>query len=132
MTLLVIALLALGLITAFATWLSSRLRGRATEDEDIVQSAASCATCDGTSTRCEQECMMEAATKDIVYYEDENLDRFAGREGNSYDDDEVAEFSDVLYTMRPDEVQGWCRSLTLRGITLPDALKDEVLMILKD
>ena len=49
---------------------------------------------------------------------------------DEYTDDEVHEFADVLYTMRPDEVAGWNRSLILRGINLPDALKDEVIMLM--
>ena len=31
--------------------------------------------------------------------------------------------------MRSDEVAGWVRSLQLRGIELPDGIKDEVLLI---
>ena len=31
--------------------------------------------------------------------------------------------------MKSDEVAGWIRSLQLRGINLPDDLKDEVFMI---
>ena len=34
--------------------------------------------------------------------------------------------------MRQDEVQAWWRSLTLRGISLPDELKDEVIMLIDD
>ncbi len=94
--------------------------------------AASCATCDGTLSKCEQECMMEAATKEIEYFDDEELDVFAGRQSDSYDEQEVEQFSEVLHTMREDEVQAWCRSLTLRGISLPDELKDEVIMIIDD
>ena len=30
--------------------------------------------------------------------------------------------------MRADELAGWVRSLQLRGVELPDALKDEVVM----
>ena len=48
-----------------------------------------------------------------------------------YDDDETQQFADVLYTMRQDEVAAWCRSLTLRGINLPNALKDEVVMMIE-
>ncbi len=40
------------------------------------------------------------------------------------------EISDILYTMRDDEVAGWVRSLQLRGVPLPDALKDEVFLII--
>ena len=70
---------------------------------------------------------MEAATKEIEYYDDEDLDRFAGRDSDAYTDEEVEEFSEVLYTMQPEEVAGWSRSLILRGINLPNQLKDEVI-----
>ena len=82
--------------------------------------------------RCEQECMMEAATKEIEYYDDEELDRFKGREADDYSDEEVEEFSEVLYTMKPEEVAGWNRSLILRGINLPNQLKDEVVGFLSE
>ena len=70
------------------------------------------------------------AIKEIEYYDDEDLDRFAGREADSYTDEEVEEFSEVLYTMQPEEVAGWNRSLILRGINLPNQLKDEVINFL--
>ena len=76
--------------------------------------------------------MMEAATEDIEYFDDEELDDFAGRQSDSYDEQEVEQFSEVLHTMRQDEVQAWCRSLALRGISLPDELKDEVIMLIDD
>ena len=38
-------------------------------------------------------------------------------------------FSEVLYTMRHEEIADWCRSLTLRGINLPDQIKDETFML---
>jgi hypothetical protein len=34
--------------------------------------------------------------------------------------------------MRPQEVKGWARSLSLRGIEVPDQLKDELLMLMSD
>ncbi len=45
---------------------------------------------------------------------------------------EADQFSDVLYTMRQDEVAAWCRSLNLRGIQLPNQIKDEVVMMISD
>ena len=74
--------------------------------------------------------MIEAENKEIEYYDDQDLDRFAGREADSYTDKEVEEFSEVLYTMQPEEVAGWNRSLILRGINLPNQLKDEVINFL--
>jgi hypothetical protein len=34
--------------------------------------------------------------------------------------------------MKPEEVAGWNRSLILRGINLPDQLKDEVISFLSE
>lgn len=90
-----------------------------------------CSSCDGTDDKCEQVCMMEAATKDIEYYDDEELDRFRGRPSNQYTDAEVEEFATVLYTMQPHEVKGWNRSLILREINLPDQIKDEVITMIE-
>ena len=73
---------------------------------------------------------MEAATKPIEYFDDEELDIFKNRPADSYSDDEIEQFAYVLHTMQPDEVAAWTRSLTLRGITLPDALRDEVILFI--
>ena len=85
--------------------------------------------CCGQQEVCEKESLLAAVSKEIEYYEDEELDRFRGREADEYSNDEIEEFRYVLETMREDEVAGWCRSLQLRAIILPEALKDEVLMI---
>lgn len=123
---LVIALIILGLVTA-AFSILSHPKGRA---EEPLMEGVSCNTCNGENTQCEQECMMEAATKEIEYYDDEELDTFKGRQSDDYTDEEVEQFSEVLYTMKPEEVAGWNRSLILRGINLPNQLKDEVISFL--
>ena len=63
-------------------------------------------------------------------YKRQELDRFQGVEADAYDEEAVEEFSEVLYTLREVEVAGWLRSLQLRGINLPDALKDEAFLII--
>ena len=73
--------------------------------------------------------MMEAATKPIEYFDDEELDAFIGRAASDYTDDEVEQFAYILHTMREDEVAAWSRSLVLRGINLPDQLRDELIML---
>ena len=77
----------------------------------------------------EKESLLAAVSKNIEYYDDEELDRFKGYSSNSYSSGEVQEFADVLYTLRSEEVAGWVRSLQLREIELPDQLKDEIVMI---
>lgn len=125
---LIFVLLALGLITGLATLLG-RKRG---EEETPVVLQDSCSTCTGENERCEQECMMEVATKEIEYYDDEELDRFRGRPSDGYTDSEAEAFAEVMQTMRPDEVKGWNRSLILRGINMPDQIKDDFIALADD
>lgn len=124
----VLALLVLGLITAFASFLG-RKKG---EEEAPLIVNNSCSTCSGEKDQCEQECMLEVATKEIEYYDDEELDRFRGRLSDSYTDDEAEEFAEVMLTMRPEEVKGWSRSLILRGINMPNQIKDDFIALADD
>lgn len=129
MLILILSIVALGIFAALYSLLSSRGK----HDDEPIKVVQTCATCDGTpTTKCEQDCMMEASTKPIEYFDDEELDSFIGRPADSYTDDETEQFSNVLYTMRQDEVAAWCRSLNLRGIQLPNQIKDEVVMIISD
>jgi len=127
MLVLVLSLIILGLFAALIGYVSNR-HG---DEEDNIVSDDSCATCSGSNPKCEQECMMEAATKEIEYYNDEELDQYKGRSSDSYDENEVEEFSEVLYTLKPEDIKGWNRSLILRGINIPDTLKDELVMMME-
>lgn len=100
------------------------------KNDGPVVEQPTCATCNGEDDRCEQECMMEAATKPIEYYDDEELDRFAQRPSDGYTDEEAEEFREVLYTMKPEEAKGWNRSLILRHINVPNQVKDELVMMM--
>lgn len=124
---LVIILIGLGVIVGTFTFFS-----RSPMHEERIDVAPTCDTCDGSNAKCEQECMMEAAVKDIEYFDDEELDAFRGRPSEDYSDDEAEAFREVLYTMRPEEVKDWNRSLILRGINMPNQLKDEVIMMLEN
>ena len=48
---------------------------------------------------------------------------------DQYSDSEIDEFNEVLTTLRSEEVAGWIRSLQLRGVALPDELKDDVILL---
>ena len=122
------SLIVLAVIAAITTLLSKHKEG---EPDVVMPTSGDCSSCDGMDDKCEQVCMMEAATKDIEYYDDEELDRFRGRPSNQYTDAEVEEFATVLYTMQPHEVKGWNRSLILREINLPDQIKDEVITMIE-
>ena len=123
---LLLILIALGVFAALLGIVSS-LRGGS---DDIVQpAAASCATCTGENHMCEQDCMLEAAVKDIEYFGDEELDAYRDRPSDRYSDAEADEFSEIMYTMKPEEVKAWNRSLILRGINMPDQIKDEFIAL---
>lgn len=127
MVYLVIILIGLGIIVGMFTFLTHK-----EGDDTVVQPGDACATCDGTNTKCEQECMMEAATKEIEYFDDEELDSYRSRPSDGYTDGEAEEFREVMYSMRQEEVKDWNRSLILRGISLPDQLKDEMILLMEN
>lgn len=68
----------------------------------------------------------------IVYYDDEELDRFRGRKADEYTDEETEEFRDILLTMRPEDAPGWAVSLEKRGIEVPEGIKPELELVLFD
>ena len=86
--------------------------------------------CCGQHEVCEKESLLAAVSKSIEYYDDEELDAYIGTAPERYTSEEEEQFRDILYTMRDEEVAGWVRSLQLRGIALPNALKDEVYLII--
>lgn len=130
---LLLLILALGIVAAVTGlvrqwWLNEQLRqGNITELPSIVEGAE--AGCCGQHEVCEKDSLLAAVSKDVEYYDDEELDRFAGRESNAYSEAEVEEFDEVFTTLRSEDVAGWVRSLQLRGINLPDALKDDVILV---
>ena len=88
--------------------------------------------CCGQHAVCEKELLMKAAGEPVDYFDDEELDRFRGRRADAYTDDEEVEFREVLYTTLTFEVSDWLRSLQLRGIELPEGLRDEALMLAEE
>ena len=85
--------------------------------------------CCGLHAVCEK---VMTGTEKPVYFDDEELDRFARREPSTYSPEEVEEFREVLYTLLPQDVYQWGASLTLREIALPNQLRDEWIMLSQD
>ena len=130
MTALLLLLLALGMVaaligTALQWWHSVHNPGSTTEP--VIRQRSS--DCCGQHEVCEKESLLAAVSKEVEYYDDEELDRFAGRRADNYDREETDEFEEILTTLRSEDVAGWVRSLQLRGIELPEALRDEVILI---
>lgn len=100
--------------------------GKLEEAPEIVEVDSECC---GQHETCEKDSLLAAVSKQIEYYDDEELDRFRGCPSDGYTEEEIEEFRNVMFTMQEVEVAGWCRSLQLRGIEFPDELKDELFLI---
>lgn len=87
--------------------------------------------CCGLHLSCDKQSLL-AGADEPEYFDDEELDRFAGRAPESYTDDEVEEFRDVLLTLLPADIAPWARSIQRRGITLPAPVRDELLLIVSE
>ncbi|WP_456086609.1 phospholipase [Parabacteroides sp.] len=131
---IIIGIIVLGILAAIAGYFRNRKlqkmleRGEIAEIPEARELTAEDECC-GQHETCERDSLLAAVSKRIEYYDDEELDRFQGVEADAYDEDAVNEFRDVLYTLQEMEVAGWLRSLQLRAINLPDALKDEAFLI---
>lgn len=88
--------------------------------------------CCGMHITCERDSLLTAVSPEIVYYDDEELDRFRGRGAEEYTDEEIEEFRDVLLTLLPDDIAGWGRSVQQREIELPTPIRQELLMIVAE
>lgn len=130
----IIALAAIGAVAALAHWVHVRKMQRLLEageideipEEEVADVDAECC---GQHQTCEKESLLAAVSRDVEYYDDEDLDRFRGRRSDEYAAEEVDEFRDVMYTMREEEVAGWVRSLQLRQIEVPEEMKEEIFLI---
>ena len=133
MWILIISLfLIIGLGALAGLWYNHKLRKQLERGEiDTMPEVKEVdSECCGQHEVCEKESLLAAVSKSIEYYDDEELDAYIGTAPERYTPEEEEQFRDILYTMRDEEVAGWVRSLQLRGIALPNALKDEVYLII--
>lgn len=132
MWIFIIALVLLGILAAILGYfrnkkLQKQLERGEIKEMPVPQEAPE--VCCGAHEICERDSLLAAVSKQIEYYEDEELDAYKGIPSNNYEEKAIDEFREVLYTLRETEVAGWLRSLQLRGIELPDELKDEAFLI---
>ncbi|MEG0889475.1 MAG: phospholipase [Bacteroides sp.] len=135
MWVLIVSLLCLAMIAMTAGIIRNRRLKQKIESgelQDFPEVTTVDEACCGQHEVCEKDSLLAAVSKRIEYYDDEELDRFIGRAPEAYADSEVELFREILYTMQDTDVAGWVRSLQLRGIALPDAVKDEVFLIITE
>lgn len=99
--------------------------------KNVTAVEATDSECCGRHAVCEKT-SLSPLTDETIYYDDHELDRFRGREAESYSENETEEFRDILMSLLPDDVAGWSRSLQVRGVALPVDVRDEVLMIVSE
>lgn len=128
-------ILALIVVVGLLAWLLDKIFYRrlmvkegGSCDEEAMAAEEEETECCGMHAVCEKD-LLSPVSDEYEYYDDEELDAYRGRGAESYTDDEVEQFRDVLLTLRPDDVAGWSRSMQLRGIELPTEVREELLMI---
>ncbi|MCK9159211.1 MAG: phospholipase [Bacteroidaceae bacterium] len=107
------------------------------DNEPVRKQTEENTTCDTINEEecigCGEECpIADIMSEEIVYYDDEELDKYKKKAANDYTDEETEEFRSILYTMLQTDIGGWVHSLQLRGINLPDAMKDEVFLLINE
>ena len=127
------ALIILGvtILVGLILWLTHKPDASAAQPDETPAPAAAeeGEECCGLHAVCEKKAV---ALSSDLYYDDEELDRFARREPDSYTPEEIDEFRDVLLTLQPSEVFAWGVSLTKRDIAMPLPLRDEWVMLCND
>lgn len=133
MWILIISLIVLAFVAAIAGTIRNRKlqkkidRGELDAMPEVQEVDVECC---GQHETCEKDSLLAAVSKKIEYYDDEELDKYIGISPEAYTPEQEDVFRDVFYTMQDTDVAGWVRSLQLRGITLPDNIKDEVFLII--
>lgn len=128
-------LLALVAVGALLYILHRRDTARSQAADDTLQQEPAQAqeeACCGMHITCERDSLLASVSPEIVYYDDEELDRFRGRPADGYTPEEADEFRNVLLTLLPHDIAGWARSIQLRGIELPADVREELLMIVAE
>jgi hypothetical protein len=131
MLVLVGIIVALFVLLAVGTWLSNRF-GKKDPESDATDDGVNVALdCCGAHEVCDFEEMLKNPDE-IVYFEDEELDRFQGVNPSEYRDEQIDEFRDVLYTLDSEEIRKWLLSIERRKIQLPPVLKQEAIQLLAE
>lgn len=123
-------LAAMFVLMAAATFISNRFFKKETPkaEEQPVEIPMDCC---GAHEVCEFEEMLQNPTE-IVYFEDEELDRYQGVPADRYEDAQIEEFRDVLYTLKGDEIRMWLLSIERRKVQLPNILRQEAFQLIAE
>jgi hypothetical protein len=123
---LLLILITVGILIYLLTYLNRRKKNEAIDIQENNDGE-----CCGAHTVCDKDTLLLSDDK-IEYFEDEELDSLACKPAIDYNSTEIAQISDVFYTLKEHEVAAWLRSLQLRKIELPESLREEALLIVAE
>ena len=114
MIILISAIILLGIVTYY--FHRRDLKKQVEKTNKIVQTEIQepPQECCGRHLVCERDSLLAGVSQTIEYYDDEEL------------------FREIFYTLRPEDVPGWVRSLQLRQIAVPESLRDEILLVVNE
>ena len=77
---------------------------------------------------------LKKQVENCLLYTSDAADEYAwkGIEPDSYTPEQIELFREIFYTLRPEDVPGWVRSLQLRQIAVPESLRDEILLVVNE
>lgn len=119
---IILGLTGLLVLVALLTYMTRR---KSKEVEDIVAPPAECC---GAHAICEKG--LKKANPNIDYFDDEELDAYKQIPADAYTDEQIEAFREVMYTLRPEEVEDWLISLEKRELQLPEILRPEAFELL--
>lgn len=115
-----------------------RRRARAQQSPDTQASDSTASSdntrpegCCGEHLVCERETLLQTNAQ-IEYYDDEELDALAGIAAEDYTPEQHEMVRAVFTTLQESDVPGWCRSMQLRNIALPEDIREEALLIVRE
>lgn len=136
-----IVLLTILVVGGAIVWLIDRLFYHTDKDENLDETeendasdatpAQGCAdeACGIRSICPSEQILVSQCKREVIYYDDEELDSFAGREADGYTAEEEEQWRDVLYTLQPGDLLGWGQSIKHRGLVMPASIQAEFLQL---
>ena len=123
-----ILFIALGLLILVAFEWRARKVKKNNQPESVVPTDGECC---GQHLVCERETLLQTNAK-IEYYDDEELDALADIDPQNYTREQYQAIREVFDSLKEKDVPGWCRSIQLRNIQLPQDIREEALLIVRE
>lgn len=125
-------ILAITCLTGFVLYIFHKISEKKQEgNEPESQKEEPKEECCGMHLTCEKDTLITTSTE-IIYYDDEELDQWAGTKPEEYSEEQIEHFRDILLTLLPEDIAGWAKSLKLRNIALPTVVRQELILIVQE